>query len=633
MNLAEWILTLVIFAPLAGALLLLLADPRDVKQIRVSALACSIATFLLALWALILYYSAAHAGAVGSFLLEKSVSWFGTSSGIDIRYHVGVDGISIWLLMLTSVLTPLAIFGSFTGIQSRAKEYYCWMLVLQTGMQGVFCSLDLLMFYVFFEFTLIPLFFIIGIWGGPEKARAATKFFIFTVAGTMLTFAGVLYIAYYHYVNSGRGIFTLDIPTLIAFGKMHGIAPAVQWWLFLAFAAGFSIKVPLFPVHTWLPLAHTEAPTAGSVILAGVLLKLGTYGFVRLSLPILPDASLAFAPFMAVLAICGIIYGALAAWVQDDVKKLVAYSSVSHMGFCVLGMFSLKMAGLTGSVIYMLNHGLSTGALFLVVGMIYERYHTRDIHRIGGLARTMPWMAFFLVFFTLSSIGLPGLNGFIGEFLVLLGTAVSNTAKDGFHAGPLGYAYAVPAATGIVLGAVYMLWMCRRVLFGPLTEPPHTPDTSTGLSRDLTAREIGILVPIALACVWIGVYPKPLMEAMQPAIHHNILAAAAIDSTGTAFAEAASPLDGEQLAATDSPRTGRRNVATGGVPAQAGAEPVVRCDSSSTRPGRGGRNAQAPSADRTFTAGGMSEPLSVTHYGTMPASLDPETPLVNTRRD
>ena len=261
--------------------------------------------------------------------------------------------------------------------------------------------------------------------------------------------------------------------------------------MFLAFAAGFAIKVPLFPVHTWLPLAHTEAPTAGSVILAGVLLKLGTYGFCRLSIPMLPDATFALAPTVAMISIIGIIYASLAAWVQDDVKKLVAYSSVAHLGFCMLGMFSLKVAGMTGGVMYMINHGLSTGALFLVVGCVYERYHTRDIHQIGGLARKMPWMAFFLVFFTLSSIGLPGLNGFVGEFLVLLGTATSASTRDLLPAGPLGYGYVIPAALGIILGAVYMLWMCRRVLFGPLKEPPHTPDMSTGLTRDLTRREIG----------------------------------------------------------------------------------------------------------------------------------------------
>ena len=397
-------------------------------------------------------------------------------------------------------------------------------------MLGVFCSMDLLVFYVFFEFTLVPLYFIIGIWGGPERRRAANKFFIYTLAGSVLTFAGVLYVAYFAYTQTvayGRAdaVFTLNMQYLIELGQSGKIPFNVQWWLFLAFAAGFAIKVPFFPLHTWLPLAHTEAPTAGSVILAGVLLKLGTYGFFRLCLPMLPGATIAFAPLMGTLAVVGIIYGALCAWVQSDVKKLVAYSSVSHLGFCMLGMFSLKMAGATGSVLYMINHGLSTGALFLVVGMLYERYHTREIDELGGLARPMPWLGFFLVFFTLSSIGLPGLNGFVGEFLVLLGTATSaapRTSPDDLGPGPLGFAYAVPAAVGIILSALYMLWMCQRILFGPRKEPAGTPDLRHGLTVDLTLREKSLLAPIAVVCLALGVYPKPVIETLQPAIAENV---------------------------------------------------------------------------------------------------------------
>ena len=406
-------------------------------------------------------------------------------------------------------------------LRTRVREYYTLMLLLQVGLLGVFCAMDVLLFYVFFEFTLIPLFFLIGIWGGPERRRAANKFFIFTLAGSVFTFAGVVYLAYYAWTTTGQ--ITLNMETLSRLAEDGFIAPGVQWWLFLAFAAGFAIKVPLFPVHTWLPLAHTEAPTAGSVVLAGVLLKLGTYGFCRLSLPILPHASFEFAPTVAVLAIIGIIYASLAAWVQKDVKKLVAYSSVSHLGFCMLGLFSLKVIGVTGGVVYMINHGLSTGALFLVVGFIYERYHTRSVDEVGGLARRMPWLAFFLVFFSLSSIGLPGLNGFIGEFLVLLGTATSKATSDLRAPGPLGYGYVIPAALGIILSAVYMLWMCQRVLFGPLKEPPGTPDTSQGLTVDLTRSEISILVPIALACVFIGVYPKPILDTCKVAIEQHVL--------------------------------------------------------------------------------------------------------------
>lgn len=521
-----WILTAVIFSPLAGAVLLWLPPIGDERSARRSALFFSLVTLALTVMAVVQFHRDAPRtpGGNPAYLLPIYAPWIangGDAAAIDIGYRLGVDGISIWLLALTAFLMPLAIWGSYTGIRTRVREFYSLMLLLQVGLLGVFCALDLLLFYVFFEFTLIPLFFLIGIWGGPDRRRAAFKFFLFTLAGSVLTFAGVVYLAYYSWTD--LGYITLDIEKLAAMGQSGFIAPRVQFWLFLAFAAGFAIKVPLFPVHTWLPLAHTEAPTAGSVILAGVLLKLGTYGFCRLSLPILPHATRELAPYVAVLAIIGIIYAALAAWVQRDVKKLIAYSSVSHLGFCMLGLFSLKVAGVNGAVLYMVNHGLSTGALFLIVGCIYERYHTRDIHEIGGLARPMPWLAFFLVFFTLSSIGLPGLNGFVGEFLVLLGTATSGLLDDGRAAGPLGYGYVIPAALGIILGAVYMLWMCQRVLFGPLKEPPHTPDTSTGLTRDLTRREIAILVPIAAACLVIGVYPKPMLDTFEVAVVQHVL--------------------------------------------------------------------------------------------------------------
>jgi len=543
-SISPYLLTLIIFAPLAGAAVLcLLPSPRP-GTVRVWALTWSVVTLVLCVAAVAAFYQQRDTdgrGCIaegGQFGLEADVPWLGgeivedgagtpVASTLDVRYHVAVDGISLWLLVLTGLLTPLAVWSSFTGIRQRVREYYVSMLLLETGMLGVFCARDLLLFYVCFEFTLIPLYFLIGIWGGPERRRAANKFFIYTIAGSVLTFAGILYVAYYAYAHSPLRQFTFDFTKLysLAGSEQAPLLPAnVQWWLFVAFAAGFAIKVPLFPVHTWLPLAHTEAPTAGSVILAGVLLKLGTYGFLRVSLPMLPHAVVALAPVVGVLAVIGIIYGALAAWVQEDVKKLVAYSSVSHLGFCMLGMFSLKMAGLTGAVVYMINHGLSTGALFLVVGMIYERYHTRSIHEIGGLARKMPWMAFFLIFFTLSSIGLPGLNGFIGEFLVLLGTFTSATVGDGAPAGPLGKAYAIPAVLGIILGALYMLWMCERVLFGPVKEPAGTPDRSTGLPEDLGGREISILVPLAVACLVIGVWPKPLLKTMQPAIDAQVLA-------------------------------------------------------------------------------------------------------------
>jgi len=534
----SWILTLIIALPLVGALMIMLPSRNSERSAGPTALWCSFVTLLLTVVAVIAFYGHAPHDEYDRgekpqdrYVLRHYVPWITTGNTvqieamtyptIDISYRVGVDGISIWLLALTGLLMPLAIWSSFSGIKTRKREYYCLMLLLQAGLMGVFCALDLLLFYVFFEFTLVPLYFLVGIWGGPERRRAATKLFIFTLAGSVLTFAGIVFLAYYSWMR--LGYVSLELNQLVYLGQRGFIPTSVQIWVFAAFAAGFAVKVPLFPVHTWLPLAHTEAPTAGSVILAGVLLKLGTYGFCRVCIPVLPNAAAHLGPVMAVLAIIGIIYAALAAWVQADVKKLVAYSSVSHLGFCILGLFSLKVVGMTGGVMYMINHGLSTGALFLIVGCIYERYHTRDIHKIGGLARKMPWMAFFLVFFTLSSIGLPGLNGFVGEFLVLLGTATSAGTVDRLQPGPLGYGYVIPAALGIILGAVYMLWMCQRVLFGPLNEPPNTPDTSAGLTQDLTRREKSILVPIALCCVFLGVYPKPVLNTIEIAARQNVL--------------------------------------------------------------------------------------------------------------
>ncbi len=527
--LSNWILTLVIVSPLAGIVTLLVPRCEQHGAIRGLALWSTFATLALSIVAVALFCSQRGAeGSTAGYALTQHLPWMDSGTGkegpaIDISFRVGVDGISVWLLVLTAMLMPLAVWSSFSGIRHRVREYYVLLLLLHTSLLGVFCATDLLLFYVFFEFTLVPLFFLIGIWGGPDRRRAAARFFIYTLCGSVLTFAGVIYLSYLSFTQTGA--VTLRMETLTRLGQDGLIPYAVQWWLFLAFAAGFAIKVPLFPFHTWLPLAHTEAPTAGSVILAGVLLKLGTYGFCRLSVPMFPEAAYALAPLFSTLAIVGILYASLSAWVQTDVKKLVAYSSVSHLGFCMLGLFSLKVAGVSGSVLYMVNHGLSTGALFLLVGFIYERYHTRDIEKVGGLARTMPWLAFFLVFFTLSSIGLPGLNGFVGEFLVLLGTSTSGLTIDQRPAGPLGFGYAIPAALGIILGAVYMLWMCQRILFGPLKEPAHTPDTSTGLTPDLSRREIAIVAPLALACVVLGVYPKPVLESFESAIAANVLPA------------------------------------------------------------------------------------------------------------
>lgn len=515
------LLSAAIFLPVVGAMVVFVCSRCRAGATRGWALAFSFASLVCVIIAAWTFFSAPVENSAGLRLVERHAWIVGPEQGLHIQYLLGVDGISLSLLLLAAFITPLAVWSSFTAITERHREYYALLLLLQGAMQGVFCAQDLLLFYVFFEFTLIPLYFLIGIWGGPLREKAANMFFIYTLAGSMLTFAGVLYLGWK--AATHLGVFTLELEQLYRLAAAGALSTTEQYWLFFAFFAGFAIKVPLFPLHTWLPLAHTEAPTAGSVVLAAILLKLGTYGFLRLSLPMLPDAAIAWAPFLSLLAITGIIYGAVAAWVQSDIKKLVAYSSVSHLGFCLLGMFSLKMAGLTGSLLYMINHGLSTGALFLVVGMIYERYHTRELADLGGLARKMPCLAFFLLVFTMSSIGLPGLNGFVSEFLVLLGTFTSASINADGPAGPLGPAYAIVAASGILLGAIYMLHMVKGILFGPLKEG-HGFDRSCGLKPDLTRREVAILAPIAAACLFLGVYPRPVTkDLMEPALRQAVL--------------------------------------------------------------------------------------------------------------
>lgn len=513
------LLSILIGLPVVGSVVVF-ATAWDPAMVRRFSLGVAGLTALVAVVALVSFVGQTDKLETGGCVLVEDHAWIASDAAVPIqlRYKLGVDGISMPLVLMTTLLTPLAILGSFTGIQTRHREYYALMLLLFGAMLGVFCARDLLLFYVFFEFTLIPLYFLIGIWGGSQRQKAANMFFLYTFAGSMLTFAGVLYLGWKASLiapDGGARAFTFDFDVIYQLAST--LSPTEQWWLFIAFFAGFAIKVPLFPFHTWLPLAHVEAPTAGSVVLAAVLLKLGTYGFLRVNLPVLPIGSHQLAAAVGMLAVIGVIYGALAAWVQSDIKRLVAYSSVSHLGFCLLGLFCFKMAGLTGSVLYMINHGLSTGALFLIVGMIYERYHTREMGELGGLARKMPIMAFFLIVFTLSSIGLPGLNGFVSEFLVLLGTFIS-AREDAGAVGPLGIWYAVPAASGILLGAIYMLYMARRVLFGPVKEPGHGFDSSTGLSQDLNKREIAILAPIAAMCLFLGVYPKPVIEWMEPSL-------------------------------------------------------------------------------------------------------------------
>jgi NADH-quinone oxidoreductase subunit M len=513
---ASFGLNLLIFLPLIAAVVVWVLPERREALAPKIALAISLVTLVIAAL-LVPALSAAKQGLVG----EAEAEWIvvgdraagNLHNGVILRYHVGLDAISMPLVALTGLLVPLSVACSFNAIRRRQREYYAWLLALATGMFGVFAARDVLLFYIFFEFTLVPLYFLIGIWGGPERRYAANKFFLYTFVGSVITFAGILYLGIRAAQIDGRDVIDFDLVRLSTL-SLTQLGHAEQSLLFMAFFCGFAIKVPLFPLHTWLPLAHTEAPTAGSVLLAGVLLKLGTYGFLRFSLPMVPEGVLAWARFMGVLAVAGIIWGALCCWVQRDVKKLVAYSSVSHLGFCMLGMFSLLPVGLSGSVLYMVNHGLSTGALFLVVGMIYERYHTRDLDRIGGLARQMPVLAFFFMLFVLSSIGLPGLNGFVSEFTVLLAA---------FNSDVLGRWYGALGAAGILLGAIYMLYAAGRVLFGPVQEPPNTPDLSTGLKRDLTRREIAILAPLAVLVVVLGVAPRLITDTLDPALQAQIL--------------------------------------------------------------------------------------------------------------
>jgi NADH-quinone oxidoreductase subunit M len=429
-----------------------------------------------------------------------------------IQFFVGIDGLNVWLLVLTAVLLLPSVLVSWTHISERVNEFYAWLLALQTTLMGVFLSFDIMLFYVFFELSLVPLFFLIGIWGGPKRREAANKFFLFTLAGSLIALLGIIGLVLA--VAEKTGEMTFSVPRLVELVHMQLKVqdPEVreywrftQLWVFLALMTGFAVKVPLVPLHTWLPLAHVEAPTAGSVDLAGVLLKIGSFGFLRLCIPLAPDTSLALGlPVVTTLAAIGIVYGAFCAFSQNDMKKLIAYSSVSHVGLIMLGMFSLTTVGLSGSVVQMINHGLSTGGLFLLIGMIYERYHTRDLREYGGMASRMPIFAVALIFFCLSSAGLPGLNGFVGEALCLLGVAEFEWQTR--HS----LALTAIAASGMVLGAWYLFTMTRGLLFGTVKEP------ATHHTSDLLPREWLLLAPLAILCVGIGVYPQPILRASQP---------------------------------------------------------------------------------------------------------------------
>ena len=492
------ILSLICYVPLLGALLIMLFMRGErAATIRKFATAVAGIDFLLSIP---LWFAFDRDGEL--FQFRESANWI---ESLGIGYEFGIDGIALLLVLLTTLLGVLAFLSSWSAIDVREKEYYIFMLLLQTGMLGVFMAMDFFLFYVFWEVMLVPMYFLIGIWGGPRKLYAAIKFFLYTLVGSVLMLLGILAL---YFFNSG-GLFqfaglgnerTFFIPQ---FHEIAGlIPPELQFWVFLAFFVGFAIKVPMFPFHTWLPDAHVEAPTAGSVILAGVLLKMGTYGFVRFSLPILPSATWELLPWMVFLSIVGIIYGALVAMAQKDMKKLVAYSSVSHLGFVMLGIFALNGPGLNGGILQMINHGLSTGALFLLVGIIYERRHTRMIAEYGGISARMPLYATVFLIITMASIGLPTLNGFVGEFTILVG-AFSRS-----------WLWALLGALGIVLGAAYMLWMYQRVFFGPISNPENEKLT------DLNFRELAYLLPVVVLCFWIGLYPRPFFRILERPVQH-----------------------------------------------------------------------------------------------------------------
>src|SRR5262245_61064309 len=489
MNGMPWLSWLVFF-PLLAAVGIVLLPATAARAIRVWAV---IAAFAEAAFSLPLWWRLQP--AIPGWQFKEKRAWL---PALGASYHLGADGISALLVLLTTVITAIAVLGATHAVEKRAKQFYAVILALESGMLGTFLSLDLLLFYVFWEAMLIPMYVLIGVWGGPRRVYAAIKFFLYTMAGSVLMLVGILWLYFLQKAVSGHATFELD-----AFYALH-VPPGAQLWLFLAFALAFAIKVPMFPFHTWLPDAHVEAPTAGSVILPATLRKLGTYGFVRFAIPLFPVGSALAGPWIVALSIVGIIYGALVSMVQPDLKKLVAYSSVSHLGFCMLGLYAMNSAGFAGGMLTMLNHGVSTGALFLLVGVVYERRHTRMIADFGGLWKPLPVYASVFLVVMLSSIGLPGTNGFVGEFLVLLGA---------FRAQPL---WAGLAATGVILSACYMLWMFQRVMFGPVTHPENEK------LQDLSLRERLVFAPLLVLIVWMGVMPQPFLDRVQPALDRTL---------------------------------------------------------------------------------------------------------------
>ncbi len=499
-------LNLVIFFPLVGVLVLLFMPSSRKNLLRWTTLATTLLTFGLSIWMLTLFDKSNP-----DLQLGLNLPWIQVA-GWNINYTIGVDGLSILLVLLTTFLTPISILSTWTAVEERVKDFMLFFLLLEVGMLGVFLAQDLFLFYIFWEFTLVPMYFLIGIWGGPRRIYAAIKFFLYTMAGSILMLLAILYVGIQAKTFSVPELMTA-LPGLYSSGI---IAFGAQMLMFLAFAAAFAIKVPMWPLHSWLPDAHVEAPTAGSVILAGVLLKMGTYGFLRFNLPLFPEASVKAAPWIALLAVIGIIYGAAVSFAQKDVKKLVAYSSVSHLGFVMLGLFALNAQGVEGAILQMINHGLSTGALFLLVGMIYEQTHTREMAVYGGLWKITPVFGSIMLVVALSSMGLPGLNGFVGEFTILLGAFGSEAIGSPWFAGI--------ASAGVIMAAIYILYMFQKMFLGPEGSIVEEVKKHGHALKDLNWREIVTIVPLLVFIFWIGLYPKPFFELMAPAVEKLLVA-------------------------------------------------------------------------------------------------------------
>jgi NADH-quinone oxidoreductase subunit M len=488
-----------IFVPLIGVPLILTLGKSSARYI---AFGVSMIPFLLSVVIYMGYlnFSTLNVATADGYVIDAAYRWFGEKlpngnwvSSFDINFLAGIDGISIYLILLTTLIFPLSILFSWGSVHDKEAAYYSLLLILEAGVLGVFVSLDLILFYVFFEMVLIPMYFLIGIWGGKDRIYAALKFFLYTLIGSLLMLVCIIFLGYFAGQQVNGGVFTSDLLKI----SQVSIPAHIQTWLFLGFTFSFAIKVPLFPLHTWLPDAHVQAPTSGSVILAAVLLKMGTYGLIRFCLPLFPLASIEFAPYLCALGTIGIVYGAIASMVQTDIKKLVAYSSVSHLGFIVLGIFSFTKESMSGAILQMINHGISTGALFLLIGMIYDRRHTREIKDFQGLAKVVPIFTVIFMITTFSSIGLPGLNGFVGEFLILLGAFSSEVVSPTF---------AIVGTTGVIIAAVYMLWMFRRVMFGTLEKEENRT------LKDLSGREVAVLMPLIILMFYIGFHATPFLK-------------------------------------------------------------------------------------------------------------------------